>query len=423
MSTRNRLTRREFTHGSAALLGATLVGCSGQEAVVRKRTMHAGKRPPPVGEVRYTPPAEATFPVLEARGKPYEIGFAVGKRFASQIRGGFEDRSAWWRELKAFADAQPQNVFETFLAAAKKHAPDVVEELRGWADGCGLPFRDMMILNLKAEYGALRDKSQADALVAPAHAACPGCSTVVVKDGKRFIHVHNEDGDKAYDTRMFMLRLRPEGKPAVFCASYPGVLPGNAPWINDAGVIMTTNFIYSKEVRLGVGRYFLDRLSMEARSPDEALKTCKHPERAYAFHHVISCTKSARVVSLEVTPSEQSQVEVNGLFLHTNHLVHEKLASAAQDQKYVGSSSMSRWQVLNRWKDSLGEKPVGQLKDKDLVQALSSHDGRPYSPCRHPEGKIGGSTLLTAVFQVPGDTVRVFKNQPCLGKHHDFRPL
>lgn len=403
-----QVTRREFARGSLALLGLGLARCAGPAAATRPTASPAG--PAPV----YRSATATTFPLYVVRGTPYEMGRAIGQRFAPQIRGGFEARAEWWRELKAFAQAQPKSVHETFVAAARKHAPHIVEELRGWADGCGLPLYDLMVLNLKAEYAALKDKAEAKPADPP-----PGCSTVVFAGGNGFILAHNEDGDAAYEQRMFMLQMQPEGKPSVLCASYPGILPGNAPWINDAGVIMTTNFIYTKEVRLGVGRYFLDRLAMEARSIDEALRICAHPERAYAFHHVIGAVGERRAVSLEVTPSAKQRVDIEGLFLHTNHLIHEPLARAAQDPEYVGSSSMTRWQVLSRWKASLGEKPY--LTAADVVRALSSHEGKPYSPCRHPEGKVTGSTLLTAVFEVPGTAMRVYKNQPCGNRVHDYR--
>jgi predicted choloylglycine hydrolase len=400
-----------------ALLGSALAGCAGPAASTKRSEVEPPAAKPEAPA--YTAGTKTTFPLLEVRGKPYEIGHAIGKRFAEQIRQGFEGRGKWWHDLKAFAMAQPANVYDTFLAAARKHAPSVVEELRGWADGCGVPFREMMTLNLKAEYGALRDRTQ---VTEPqvAWASQPGCSTIVLADGDRFILVHNEDGDKAYIDRMFMLRIHPEGKPSVLCASYPGILPGNAPWINDAGVIMTTNFIYTKDVRLGVGRYFLDRLAMEARTLQEALRTCQHPDRAYAFHHVIGSVRDKRVVSLEVTPARKLQVDISGLFLHTNHLIHEPLAKEAQNPKYVGSSSMTRWKVLSKWRESVKHE-LGKLEEADLVAALASHDGKPYSPCRHPEGKVTGATLLTAVFRVPGETVRIYKDQPCNGRHHDYR--
>jgi len=397
MATAELLSRRDFARGSAALLGAAVAGCAAPDAARRQPS------PPDT----YQAASETRFPLLEVRGAPYAMGRTIGQRFAAQIRGGFEARAAWWRRLKAIADAQPAKVYDTFLAAARRHAPHIVEELRGWADGCGLPFRDLMLLNLKAEYQALHDRRSPEPQ--------PGCSTIVKAGARGFVLAHNEDGDQAYRERMFVVRMRPEGKPAVLCASYPGILPGNAPWINDAGLIMTTNFIYTREVRLGVGRYFLDRLAMEARSLDEAVAICTHPERAYAFHHVLASASERRVLSIEVTPTRQSRLAIDGLFLHTNHLVHPALAGEQQDLDYVGTSSLSRWQVLGAWKAGVAGREA-RLTPRDLVRALASHEQSPYSPCRHPQGKVRGTTLLTALFETPVRAMQIYKGQPCRGR-------
>ncbi len=277
--------------------------------------------------------------------------------------------------------------------------------------GHGVPYRDLLILNLKAELGAMQDQS-----ATPQDPA--GCSTVVINDGRRIILAHNEDGHKAYTGRMFVLRMRPTDKPAIFCVTYPGILPGNAPWANDQGVVMTTNFIYSKEVNSGVGRYFLDRTAMEARTLDQTLAICTHPERAYAFHHVILSTREGRAVSLEVTPSQQSKQQISGLMIHTNHLIHPSMKNEPQDTAYISSSSMTRWKVLESWR---GSQPAPEkISAKAVIQALAQHQGKPYSPCRHPQGKVDGTTLLTALFKLPEESLRIYRDQPCLGKTFDY---
>jgi hypothetical protein len=163
-----------------------------------------------------------------------------------------------------------------------------------------------------------------------------------------------------------------------------------------------------------VGRYFLDRMAMEARSLEEAVPICTHPERAYAFHHALASAPERRVLSIEVTPSKKSQITIDGLFLHTNHLVHPAMAGEAQDPKYVGTSSGSRWKVLSAWKRRVAGR-VAELTAGDLVAALSSHERMPYSPCRHPRGKVRGTTLLTALFQTPVQAMEVYRGQPCRG--------
>jgi len=377
-----------------------------------------GRGPEPVlSDAVLQPGGPRSLPLLEVRGNDYEIGFQVGRQFAAMIREGFEARGAWWTDLLSFAEAQPSGVYETFLAAAKKHTPEVLEELRGWAEGSGVPFREMMVLNLKAEYGALRYQITERAAPDPAEEV-PGCSCVVWTGGDQLLVAHNEDGNKAYAERMFLLRMHPEDRPSILAVSYPGILPGNAPWVNSHGVMMTTNYIASREVALGVGRYFLDRQAMVATTLGQAADICSHPERAYAYHHIIGSRKEKRVMGLEVTPSKMERQEIQGLYMHTNHLLLPTMAGEPQVDDYVESSSKSRWQVLTRWKEELPEDAA--LSPDDLLGILSSHENRPYSPCRHPEGDVDGVTLLNALFDLNAGSLRIYKGNPCLGMYTDY---
>jgi hypothetical protein len=105
----------------------------------------------------------------------------------------------------------------------------------------------------------------------------PGCSTISLVHGDRCLLTHNEDGDKAYADLMFFLHISQPGKPAIFCLSYPGILPGNAPAMNEDGLILTTNYIPSTEWKAGIPRYFLDRAVLDARNLDQAIRTGPSP--------------------------------------------------------------------------------------------------------------------------------------------------
>jgi len=411
------LSRREFLVRAGAAAGGALVigalpGCGrcGDETPGVKPTAALSKAAANGAVERFVAQTETAFPLLEVSGGPFDIGFAIGRRFASQIRKSLEDNAAWWTDFKRFVASAPAELRAQILAAAERCTPDAVEELRGWAQGSGIPFDDLLTLNLKCEYGALLDAARATR----EPDASPGCSTIVLHDGARLLVAHNEDGDKANAQGMFLLRVRPAGKPSFLAASYPGILPGNAPWVNDRGVAATTNFIYSESVRPGVGRYFLDRLAVQARSADEAIAAARHPDRAYASHHVVASAPERRAVSIEVTPEGERVAGIRDLFIHTNHLLAPELSLEARDLEHVKSSSLTRFETLTRWRAA--HRDLAAIGADDLVAALSSHEGRPYSPCRHPEGEIRGATLLSVVIDLDRRTLKIYKGQPCLGR-------
>jgi hypothetical protein len=252
----------------------------------------------------------------------------------------------------------------------------------------------------------------------PMDEAHPGCSTIVQRSAEGVYHLHNEDGSDAYADLMFLTLVRPDRGPSYLALNYPGILTGNAPAFNSAGVVQTTNFIGTDEVKLGVGRYFLDRMVLESRNLDDALRWSSHPERAYAFHHVFTSIPEQRSVAIEVTPSKQKVQEIEGRYIHTNHLVLEGMEDEVQDKDYVGSSSLNRWMVLSEWMASVDGKPPLSLEE--LLAPLASHERRPYSPCRHPAGDVHGFTLGTAVFAAPAGTMRLYKLQPCHGNFSSY---
>jgi isopenicillin-N N-acyltransferase-like protein len=408
------ITRRRFVIGAATAASGLALGILPS---CRDRTGRAVPPPPP--EPVPPPPLESTyvdgstmaFPYLEVSGGPREVGRAIGKRFAPQIRQGLDRRADWFKGLRDFAASAGRDAYDVFVSAARKHTPRALAELEGWAEGSGIPFEDLMVLNLKSELSELmsqRRKAEPQ----------PGCSTIVLVTPERVIHLHNEDGDDAYADLMFMLLVHPDEGPSYLTLSYPGILPGNAPAVNARGLVQTTNFIGSREVRPGVGRYFLDRMILEAGSLDEALAWATHPERAFAFHHVLTSIPDRKSVAVEVTATKKEVVHIEGLFFHTNHLVFETMKDEEQDAEYVGTSSTSRYEVIRAWAAAI-EDPSSLTRSR-LLEPLMSHESKPYSPCRHPEGDVHGFTLATAVFEAPAATMRVSKSQPCLERWMEY---
>ncbi len=420
---KGRITRRRFivrgTCAAGGLLATALVpGCrnkGGRAGAPAEQPAPEPPAPPPV-ESTYVEGSVASFPYLEVSGNPREVGRAIGKRFGGLIRQGLDRRMEWFKKIRDYATGEGRSAYDVFVDAARKHTPRALAELEGWAEGSGLPFEDLMALNLKSEMSELIHQKTRE--TPPAGEQHPGCSTIILSTPERLVHLHNEDGHDAYADLMFMLLVKPDEGVPYLTLSYPGILPGNAPALNASGLVQTTNFIGSREVRPGVGRYFLDRMILEATSIDEAMKWATHPERAFAFHHVFSSLSEKKAVAVEVTATKKEVRPIEGLYFHTNHLVFETMKDEEQDEEYVSSSSTSRYEVLDAWHQGL-EDPAG-LKRQALLEPLSSHESKPYSPCRHPEGDVHGFTLATAVFEAPAGTMRVSKGQPCLERWMEY---
>jgi hypothetical protein len=228
---------------------------------------------------------------------------------------------------------------------------------------------------------------------------------------------HNEDGHRAYLGRMFVVRVRPPSGIRFVCLVYPGTLPGNGPGLNERGVAQTTNYIAPRTVPDGVPRYFLGRAVLEAESLDRAVAIATGDDRAFPWHHNLASLPDRRLVSLETWPGRHSRVDVRGLHLHTNHLLHESMQDVPEDRDYIERSSGPRLAALRRF------ARTHELRaPDDLLDALSDRSSRPCRVCRHPGDEVRGVTLASALFEAPRVEIRLAEGPTCLRAIEFVRP-
>jgi hypothetical protein len=100
------------------------------------------------------PPAGSKVNVLVLEGTPHNRGLVHGRSMMTQIH----DAVRLWKELIATAFKTDADVFirrfarqTQFAAAIEKWTPDLLEEIRGLAEGAGVDFDTMLLLQLPDE--------------------------------------------------------------------------------------------------------------------------------------------------------------------------------------------------------------------------------------------------------------------------------
>jgi isopenicillin-N N-acyltransferase-like protein len=349
---------------------------------------------------RYENASRDSFAYLEIAGDYREIGFQVGKYFGKNIRTVIERRDEWHQHLlELLQSREGKQKSREYLQLTQKHFPHLLEEIRGMADGSGIHFDAIWAMCIKSELAVVEEEPE-------------GCSTIAVQNTDNIWLIHNEDGNMAYDGLMFCIKVMPPSGVSFVSLVYPGIMTGNGLSINSKGIIQTTNYIGSTESEIGIPRYILGRALLEVKDLNEAVDIVTLEPRAYPYHHNIGSLSENKYLSLETTPESWEVKESTGIYYHTNHLLFDKTATyPAEDQEYKQSSSLSRYQVIKeKLQNFTKESPVPE----DFLNILSSHQNKPYSPCRHPEGDIKGMTLGTAFYDFKEGKMRLYKGNPCL---------
>ncbi|MCK4549607.1 MAG: hypothetical protein KAU49_05540 [Candidatus Krumholzibacteria bacterium] len=386
----NRYSRREFLEISfAAAAGAALLplpGCGSSSE-------YEGVLEVPDGG----------YPIIEVSGSHYEIGRQIGAAMKKRITGYLRYADDY-RNSVDYLEGEGTEILGRMLSHARASFPHLVEELEGMAESLEIPFMRLFAFNCRSEIRMLQDP--------------PGCSTIALKDGNQAILVHNEDGNDLNIGRMFLARITPPSGTVFLAFIYPGLLPGNGPGLNQNGIVQTTNYIQPRRVADGIPRYFISRAIFEAKSLEQAVSLATMEPRAFPFHHNLVSLGDRRILSVETAawPEHRHDImEVEGFYIHTNHFLHPAMVEGGEtgerpfDVPYI--SSTTRMEVLNQAVENGGEPS----DVSGILGLLSLHEGRPYSPCRHPEGDVRGVTLGTAVFQSPEKSMTLFHGNPCLG--------
>lgn len=347
-------------------------------------------------------PAEG-YPIIEVEGSYREIGRQVGSSMKERITSHLEF-SPQYRSSVDYLSGEGRQTVEKMLEHARSTFPHLIDEVEGMAEALDIPFQELFAFQCRAEISVLKEPS--------------GCSTIALRDGDDLILVHNEDGNDLNVGRMFLVKVTPPSGVTFLSFVYPGLLPGNGPSINEAGLLQTTNYIQPRQVADGVPRYFIGRAILEAKNLDEAVSLATMTPRAFSYHHNLASLPEGRMLSVEVAayPEQKHSVEeVDGLYVRTNHFLHpgmtDKESTGIRRYDVPYESSTTRMSVLS----SAIEEKGPPANVEEVMQLLTLHEGRPYSPCRHPEGDVHGATLGTAVFAAPAKTMSLFHGNPCRG--------
>lgn len=329
--------------------------------------------------------------VIEAAGGHYEIGFAVGAAAGQKIKAAIASyriilpREGW---------SGPWQLPEEYLAAAEAVSPDLVEELRGMAEGAAVSFNDLFFLNALEEALEIQE---------PRRCSCIGLNV----PGGCFL-AHNEDWYAEDAAHIIVILARPRGKPAFISVTAAHFLATIG--VNEAGIAQGVNSVASLDSRAGVPRMFAARAVLEATDLEEAVAIALPNGRAGGYNHML-VSRGGRMGNLETAACSHAFAPEDPVIYHTNHYV---IPAMQAQEKGASQHSLKRYTRLGELAESL---PHAADPCRALAEALQDHYNRPYSICKHaPEQESGDGTIFTAIFDTDRFSALVAAGNPCRGR-------
>lgn len=364
------------------------------------------------------------FPILALSGSAYERGCQYGKQATPQIRHSIRSYADLFAYRKGMDWAAVQRAGSVYLPVLREYAPDVLEEMRGIADGAGCALAEIVALNARTELmsGSTREVEHPNYGAATAHNQRAGivdhgeCTTVAAlpeatADSTTLLA---QTWDWAGNQRAacVLLRLRRPGLPDALTVTEGGIVAKIG--LNAAGVGVCLNILASLAdgEEPGMPVHVLLRQLLDVTSVEEGIALAQRA-RAGASSCVTVADARGHAASLEVTPSGVGVLEPhNGLLVHTNHCVVDGPRAGERPQLSI-SSSQPRF---DRATTLLAEQH-GQIDAEALMAVLRDRAGDANAICRLPDERLHPAdrveSVLGVVMELARGVMHIAPDVPC----------
>ncbi|RFU28993.1 hypothetical protein B7463_g7337, partial [Scytalidium lignicola] len=315
---------------------------------------------------------------IHCSGMPYEIGLAHGREAIPEIRANIAIYTSYFHERAGitWADAR-KTATERYIPNLQKLYPEILEEMKGIADGVGegVSMEDILTLNLRSEI-----------LLTTYSDGCT-CISQRTSSGKMFL-AQNWDWIEELRDSIVFLRISPAGSDITMHFMTEAGLVGKI-GMNNAGVGICMNAIRSaakNPANLPV-HIMMRRVLQFAHSFEEAVEILKQPGLSSTVNFMIA-DKNGRFGDVECTPEGNVLIDPvespQGPFVtHTNHL-YSSITKKIKDTPV--KHSFARLQRIVELTQADNKNNVEASFDS-LRARFSDEQGWPFSICRgRPEG-------------------------------------
>jgi len=357
----------------------------------------------------------AELPYIRATGTHREVGRQIGEATRPLVARGLAYYEENYPLLAGITFAEALHCTQPYLAAAERHLPQVVDQLRGLAEGSALSLESLFAWNCCEELTCLPERPDGSGVGGPGHCACrpEHCTSFAFVAGEAVVSGHNEDWYPGDVDTLVVRHVTLTGGPTYISVGPAGYLPITG--ITSGGFSSAANTLYSEDMQVGVPNNLLLTGLLGCPDLDAALAHIGRPPRARGSNHLL-CDAGGRILNVETTANHLASMDGGSRFAHTNHYLSADMLPL---EAYRSEGTPKRCARATELLDAglaAGDDPVELGK-----RVLCDHANAPLSICAHwnDEDVTLDQTVTTAsmVWEPAHGRVHVAVGQPC---QHEF---
>ena len=342
------------------------------------------------------------FPRLSLKGSAYEIGHQHGSAFQSLIR---DNIALYFDIFSYYAHLRREEVIfraPSFIPIIEEFDREILEEIRGIADGSGCLLEEIIALNARTEI-MFKDG-------APKHGECTALAVTpeASANGHTFIG-QNWDWMIKVKKNVVILEIEQKEKPRILVFTEAGFVGKIG--MNTAGLGLCANLLVGSDTVPGVPFHLFCRGILNASSLGEALgKVLGH--RSGASGNFLIAHADGEAIDIETNPIGNDYLYNNsGVITHTNHF--ESNLTVQDVGRTLFPDSILRYCRSGK----LLNKERGRITLQTLQNILQDHFNHPNAICRHVDNRLPEleqiQTNASMVMDLTDRVMSVCTGNPC----------
>ncbi|MEJ2737665.1 MAG: C45 family autoproteolytic acyltransferase/hydrolase [Anaerolineae bacterium] len=350
---------------------------------------------------------------IEIEGEPYERGRQYGARVSGAVRQNIE---AYLRLVEFHAGLSRDAALAEAMAfgpIVEAHAPDLLLEMRGIADGAGCDLVEVLLLNARSELMGNLDRASTGECTALA--AAPE----VAEQGKVLL-AQNWDWYTAVEPQPVLLRVRQPGRPDILTLAEAGQVAKIG--LNAAGLGVGLNFLAHAHRGQGLPVHVILRQMLGCAHLGEALHAALSVPRGGAANLPVAHAEG-EILDLELTATDADFLYADaGWLVHANH--YESLRLRSGDTGLPTSmSTLARAARARRLLSTAVAR--GRVSVETFRSILRDHAYGAYAICRHADPSEPplhqSATRASVIMDLSTRSFYLAVGQPCREEYRSFR--
>lgn len=355
-------------------------------------------------------------PVIYVRGSHYEVGYDVGRTMGHLIKNLLSKFEVLKELEKEFKTDAGQRAYDKTLANMKKRFPYYVKEMQGVADGAGVPFYQLLLLQMDDIMLTVNDNR------VPRNDT-GGCSSIGINNQIHTILGHTEDAHNDTLNHFYIMSAHiiptPEDRKngaveerfSSIC--YAGHMPGYTMGFNENGLVFSINTLSALVLKPGnTPRTFITRKLLAAQSYNEAENILRDEGlgigNGFSVNMIWSDNGGRRqLLNLEVAPdlkADKSMVTIQKYdkdpLIHCNMYMHTNVTEVTG---LIIDSSVARLKTIHAH-----QTPKNR---RDIAAIISDTTGEKYQVFSQKDEAII-KTIAAGIFDLDKRTWSVYIDKP-----------